>query len=89
MPEGWTKAKCMSILNQLGRARGVTLYLAKYLKEFDRKQSDFVVLERRSHVSIPGPQESGESANQRGDIAGSPVFGAMVAAHTASQNAYR
>jgi len=45
MPEGWTKAKCMSILNQLGRApwnvkllerhkhvRGVTLYLARYLK---------------------------------------------------------
>jgi len=32
MPEGWTKAKCMSILNQLGRARGVALYLARYLK---------------------------------------------------------
>ena len=45
MPEGWTKAKCLSILNQLGRApwnvklleryahaKGVTLYLARYLR---------------------------------------------------------
>ena len=45
VPEGWTKTKCMSILNQLGRApwnvklleryahaEGVTLYLAKYLR---------------------------------------------------------
>ena len=45
MPEGWTKSKCLSLLNQLGRApwnvklleryahaRGVTLYLARYLR---------------------------------------------------------
>jgi hypothetical protein len=45
MPEGWTKAKCLSLLNQLGRApwnvklleryahaKGVTLYLARYLR---------------------------------------------------------
>ncbi len=44
MSEGWTKAKCLSLLNQLGRApwnvklleryahaNGVTLYLARYL----------------------------------------------------------
>ena len=45
MPEGWTKSKCLSLLNQLGRApwnvklleryahaKGVTLYLARYLR---------------------------------------------------------
>jgi len=45
MPEGWTKAKCISLLNQLGRAqwnvklleryahaKGITLYLARYLR---------------------------------------------------------
>ena len=45
LPEGWTKAKCLSLLNQLGRApwnvklleryahaKGVTLYLARYLR---------------------------------------------------------
>jgi Putative transposase/Transposase zinc-binding domain len=45
MPEGWTKLKCLSLLNELGRApwnvklleryahaEGVTLYLARYLK---------------------------------------------------------
>ena len=45
MPEGWTRSKCLSLLNQLGRARwnvklleryahakGVTLYLARYLR---------------------------------------------------------
>jgi hypothetical protein len=45
MPEGWTKAKCISLVNQLGRAfwnvklleryahaKGVSLYLARYLR---------------------------------------------------------
>jgi hypothetical protein len=45
MPQGWTKTKCLSMLNQLGRApwnvklleryahaKGVTLYLARYLR---------------------------------------------------------
>ena len=45
MPDGWTKTKCLSMLNQLGRApwnvklleryahaKGVTLYLARYLR---------------------------------------------------------
>ena len=45
MPDGWTKSKCLSMLNQLGRApwnvklleryahaKGVTLYLARYLR---------------------------------------------------------
>ena len=45
LPKDWTQAKCLSLLNQLGRApwnvklleryehaRGVTLYLAKYLR---------------------------------------------------------
>jgi hypothetical protein len=45
MPKGWTKTKCLSMLNQLGRApwnvklleryahaKGVTLYLARYLR---------------------------------------------------------
>lgn len=45
LPDGWTQTKCLSLLNQLGRApwnvklleryahaKGVTLYLAKYLR---------------------------------------------------------